>query len=405
MPQTDDWGGVAVQQAPQTDDWGGVAVQPTAEQSRPAYPTDPVSQQVFQQSMGGRLLDAVSGRLGTAWNAAKDDFSGPGLSDESVQSLTRVGQLANYNSQQSTWKDTVKGALVMPSAAVAAAGLTAADYANRTVQAFFHGTVALIGGEKGPENADAAFDYGVFGLQSSGLPVGEAVGGALEYLKVAGSMTADGTAIKSAMPSLKEVLAMPVKSEEGIAAEKTTPLVTKAPVINPMIDEKSGNLNLKYVNASDNVLAIQARARQAIADRDGVVISNNSTEEKGMAMVDKAAQDTADGIPPELANRMMGDPTNEVELYASRYLATQSAQEVFDLGEIAKKTGDARDFAAQEEAYDRMMSINGIAHDISATLARGTQSHQIIINGEEGVKALTGLSKEDAMRVAQTSIC
>lgn len=441
--------------------------------ARAPYPDDPVSTGIFQQSPSGSLWGAATGavkdRLNLTVDAIKNEFTNGGLSDSSIDELTKVGKLEDYKNQQAEWQHTINGAITMPSAAIGAAGLVGADYALRTLNAGVSGVATLMGGEGGPEVVNES----IFALQSSGLPGAEAFSGVLERLRFASAISETGVPIKTAGPSLKEMMTLPVKTVEkdeipdlreqdvftpenaeatlnpksapniydgikekvagmseeekslrlsmlnkkmeaaiitpkemaerdAIAAKVSTAPVIKAPVANPMIDEDSGNLNLKYIHSTDDVLAVQARARQAIADRDGVVISNGVTKEEGMEMVNKAAQEQADGIPPELANRMRGDPATRAEIYASRYLAAQSAQEVWNLGEIAKKTGDARDYAALEEADGRMMTINGIDHDIAATQGRDFQSRKIPVGDETARTVLTGMDKGDRMRTVMT---
>jgi hypothetical protein len=374
----------------------------------PPYPDDPASAVAFRQSGAAGITNAAQGNWFTrpfsaSMEAIKNSFTDGGLSDSSIDDLTKAGALEDYKNTQAGWQHTVMGAITMPTAAIKAAALVPVDYAMRGFNALVTGGIALGGG----------FVNEATGAMGGGRENPEAVAREADsfanYLYISAGVSATGVPIKGVMPSLKEAMSLPAREEalpaaaakEGEVVKSTAPIVT-APKENPMIDQESGNLNLKYIKTNDDVQGILARSAQAVADRDGVVISNSVTKEKGQALVDQALTESADGIPPELANRMRGDPTNEAQLYAARLLVKQAGEEVFNLGQIAQKTGDARDYAALEESYDRLMQINGIRHDISATIGRASQSHQIVIGGEEAATKIAGMSKEDAMRTAMT---
>ncbi len=408
MPQMNEWGDAEIA-APSAkpNEWGDAPVQAPAAQSRSAYPDDPVSTAMFQQSPANKLANAATGNWFTrpfqaSAEAIKNSFTSGGLSDSSVEALANVGKMEDFKNQQSEWQHTVNGALIMPSAAMVTAGKVAADYAMRTANAVFSGGLAVAGGFV--NEATGAMGLG----RTNPEAVARDADNDAQALYLMAGMSEASVPLAGAGPSLKEAMSLPGKVEkvEGTAvgeavAETPKPMpVLKAPVQNPMIDEASGNLNLKYIKTNEDVQGILARSAQAIADRDGVVISNSITKAKGQALVDQALTESANGIPSELANRMRGDPTNEAQLYAARLLVKQTGEEVYKLGQIAQKTNDERDYAALEDSYDRLMSINGIRHDISATIGRASQSHQIVIGGEEAAQVLTGISKEDAMRTA-----
>lgn len=364
--------------------------------------SDPVNQAVFQQSGANKVLNAAQGNWFTRPFKAAEiavENSYDGLTEGSLDDLQKAGLLMDYKKQQSEFRQTVNGAILMPSAAAADVAKLAGDTVMSTINAAASGAVAL--GEGFLGEASGA----VGGARMSPETTAQEAQVDTNALYLMGGMSSELAPVASQGPTLREALSIP-KQGKSIAAEAEIPSISspiiKAPIKSPLIDEASGNLNLKYIKADDDVQGILARSAQAVADRDGVVISNDITKAKGQELVDQAMSETADGIPPELANRMRGDPTNEAQLYAARLLVKQAGDEVFNLGQIAQKTGDARDYAALEESYDRLMTVNGIRHDISATIGRASQSHQIVIGGEEGAQLITGMSKEDAMRTAMT---
>ena len=438
---TDDWGGIAVEPTPKTDDWGGVPVAPANAAPQAIDLTNPSTEALFQHTDGAKVMNAAQGNWFTrpfkaagmatvkgavlaptaaistavktagdmalrtlnAGDAISNAYDGA-LSSDSIKDLQAIGAYGDYKDSQSKWMATVKGAVLAPTAAISTAGKTAGDIALRTLNAGISGTAAVVGGLI--NDAEGAAGAG----RENPEAVAKEAQDFTDFLYLNAGMAENGAPIIRAAadrPKMQEVMEMPKfaeKSERGVPvleAAKTPPAL-KAPVENPMIDKESGNLNLKYIRTSDGVKTILANSAQAVADRDGVVIPNEITKSKGQALVDQAMQERSDGIPEVLAERMRGDPTNEAQLYAARLLTAQAGEEVFRLGKIAQQTGDARDYEALEASYDRLMSINGIRHDISATLARGTQSHQIVIGGEDAAATISGMSKEDAMRTAMT---
>lgn len=379
---------------------------------------DPVNTAAFQQTPAGKALDASQGNWFTrpfsaAGIAVKDSFTDGGslgLSQESVKKLQDVGVLEDYKSNYLSIRKAVTGALLMPAAA-------AGDALMRTINAGITGTTALAGGIV--NEAEGAAGLG----RENPEAVAKDAQDFANYLYITSGISETGAPIAraaSAIPTMKDVQALPAitkdgeiaapavkAAEEGKVAELPPAPVIKAPVANPMLDEDSGNLNLKYITGTDDAKSMLARTAQAYADESGVTITHAQTVEESQVVLDQAMTETADGVPESLANYMRGDPVNRPLLYAARQLTVQATQDAIKAVKQAVATGDPADVAAALKADDRMMAMTGARHEVSAEAGRVLESHKITM-GEDGADLesaadkMAGMSQEERIRLMST---
>ena len=378
---------------------------------QPDY-TNPVNQAVFNQGAGAKILNATFGgvlRPYLAADTAIKEAMSSGFSDGAIQDLKNAGSLLDVQQKQSDVEHAVVGGIMMPTAAVAAAPQVALDYALRAANAGINAPIAAIGAALMPgkspkeiaEQTPEALNQAFFALQGS--PIGQMI----EDVRLASSVTEAGIPVvreNAPAPTIQEMMAAPVKTEEGKAVEATAPIIPKAPVKNPLIEEGTGNLNLDYIKGDSDMLAAHGRAAQAIADRDGVVVSNTLTRENSQEMIETAMRENADGIPDALRDREFDAPTNAAEVDAARQIADGEMRRFWALKDIYSQTGDERDYNAASEAYDSLMNATGIRHNISATPGRALQAHQMVLGEDTAVNEalankLVGMSKEEGMRV------
>lgn len=414
MADTDDWGGVATNsQKPDVDDWGGVATKqpsaPAAPVTRAPWPaedmSDPVTQKMFNESNAGKFLNAARGDWYTRTVQASDIAFKNALTEGGRLGPSDDAFEAMRGSYKSVFRD-VRSAMVDGIVAPAAAAL---DAAFRTANAGITGTVAFGGG----------LINEISGAGLSPEHVARDAADVTQALYINSGITETGIPIpQKAPPTLLEVLTArnlaketaPI-AEVGSAAakaESTEPvLALKPPVKSPMFDEKTGNLNLKYVDSAPDVKTLQGNVAQATADESGVVISNKYTKEVAQQMHDQALEDRANGRPNTILDYGPSDPANGAMSVASRMIVDTVAKEAVQHAVNFAKSGDPRDQEAALDAMFTLMNDDSRRHEISATLGRGTQSHQITVGSgslETAVQKIgqSNMTPEDAVRLMGT---
>ena len=408
---------------------------------------DPVNAKLVSQSPAGSLANAAQGTwytrpfeaAGIAIKNATSEQGKLGLSDESVQSLEKLGVLGYHQDSYTNFIKAVNGAVILP----AAYGL---DALNRGVNAGVTGALALGGGFV--SEAERALGGGTDVTPSSTAEEAQFNANALYMMS---GMTAEGAVTKlekGAAPTLKEVMSAPVIDTESKVISETTPVmgaenkvisettpaidtenkiepanggsttpskielpeqpqlpVLTTPAKSPFIDSESGNLNLDYIKMDSNAKELLSTTAQAYAEEEGIVISHSQTVEESQKFLDDALKETSDGIPESLANYMRGDPANRPMLYAARKLTVQVAKDAFEAVVNAAKTGAQSDVLTALDADDRLMTITGIRHEISAEAGRVLESHKIDITDsdyEAAAEKLSGMTPEERIRVMST---
>lgn len=426
MANTDDWGGVATN-AQKTDDWGGVATKSDIPAPAAIVPPDPLSQQIFKESSAGKLLDVAQGNWFTRPFKAAGEAVGDalieggrlGLSDESIKKLEDLGLYAKYNDGQRNVFQAVNNGIIQTAAVTGDALMRGLNVGVTGALALGGGFMseaegALGGGREDPDvvahdartYADAL--YMMSGLTEAGLPLEGSVGAAQDI-----KMTQNvGEALIP--PTIKEAAALTEKEVAEVGSDAKTATVNspilKAPEKSPLIDEKSGNLNLDHINASDDVKTQMARAAQAYADENGVIISHSQTLEEAQGIIDDAVDQFADGVPDSLAEYNRNDPANAAMVTAARKLVVQRTTEAWNLSRIAAKTGTQADFDAAVDAEYAAYNLTSTRHELSATMGRGLNAHQIPVGDEAAVNMedlrekmnASGLSPEDRVRLMAT---
>lgn len=357
--------------------------------------SDPVNQAIFQQSSAGTVLDAVQGKpdgyfknLGSAitgpWTAENNP---PGLSDETKKVLEDAGIFPDYA------KGRANSFQVM-NAAVGNMAAVAFDDVHRALGSIAGGIGAAVAGLDPGETNDRIDEAQAtaFSIPEVGPIFSEAIG----FLKTASSVTETGGIVERAAPTLRDVLEKPETTEARATAESAAPTVEyKAPVENPAIDQKSGNLNLKYINTDQTGAENLAKAAQAIADRDGVVVSFGSMKQSAQTFMDTAVKDEALGLPQALVDYNQHDPANAAMSIASRESNVALEQEARELAQKAAQTGDHADFVAASAARQKWLLMNGTRHEISATGGRLGVSHQVEVGaGEEAEAVAQGMAEK-----------
>lgn len=372
----------------------------------PAHPAnDPVNDAIFEQSGGAKILDAAQGNwftrpfkaaAGAVKNAVADGGS-LGLSEDSIKSLQGMGVLEDYKSNYLSMRKTITGAVLIPAAG-------AADAAMRGINAVVSGGMALTGGFV--NEATGAAGYGRITPEAVARDAQENA----NALYLSSGMSEFGAPAAMRPPKLIDVATAPKMAEkvEGVAGEAEAAAETpalKTPVKSPMIDEASGNLNLKYIGADDDAKSMLARTAQAYADENGIVVTHAQTVEEAQKYMDDALQETANGVPESLAGYMRGDPVNRPILYAARQLTVQSTLDAIKAVQDAVRTGAPADVTAALAADDRMMAMTGIRHEVSAEAGRVLESHKIGV-GEGDIEAaaekLGNMTQEERIRVMAT---
>lgn len=370
-------------------------------------PSDPVNQQIFQQSGAGKILNAAQGNaitrslkdMSAAVGSALTDGGRLGLSDDSIKSLQDLGVLPDLAKRMSTMRETLTAAVLMPAAA-------AADAVTRTLNAGVTGAIALVQGATG----EVTHIVDPQGSQGQGMnPVGEAQFTADNLYAISG-MSEFGTPITlegRAKQTMGEALSAPPLAEKATSVVENKPPVFTTPVKSPLIDEASGNLNLKYINESEDVKSMLGQTAQAYADESGVVITHAQTIEESQKFLDDAMTETGNGVPESLANYMRGDPVNRPLLYAARQLTIQSTRDALEAVQQAVRTGAPTDASAAMSADERMMEMTGIRHEVTAEAGRTLNSAAIPLGEQDEnlaqlAEKLSGMTQEDRIRLMST---
>lgn len=367
---------------------------------------DPVNDAVFKQSTANNVLESAQGNwftrpfsaAGTAIKSAFTDGGNLGLSADSIKKLQDAGVLEDYKSNYLSLRKTITGAVLIPAAG-------AADAVMRTFNAGVTGVAALAGGEV--NEAEGAAGVG----RENPEAVARDAQDFTNFLYMTSGMTEFGAPVMRAAPTLTEVATAP-KLLEKVETEAVPPLemqppALKVPIKNPMIDEKSGNLNLNYIKADDDAKSMLARTAQAYSDENGITITHAQTVEESQKVLDDALAETGNGVPESLANYMRGDPVNRPLLYSARQLTVQATADAIKAVQAAVRTGDPADVTAALAADDRMMAMTGIRHEVSAEAGRVLESHKIPV-GEEGAdleaasEKLAGMTQEERVRIMST---
>jgi hypothetical protein len=374
---------------------------------QPVDITDPVNEAIAQRSGAGKVLSVAQGNwftrpfqaAGIAIKSAVMDGGRPGLSDESIKNLQDLGILDDYKSQYGMGRKLVTGAVLLPGAAVL-------DSAMRAVNAGLTGAAALAGGFI--NEAEGTLGQGRESPEKVAREAAEytsnpAILGEMSMLHVSTGVTETGAAAERAAPTMKDALAMPVKTVEGAAALEAPML--KPPVKNDMIDAKSGNLNLDYIKEDANAKELLANTAQAYADENGVVISHAKTIEQSQEYLDNAMKETGNGIPEDLSEYMHGDPVNRPMLYTARQLTVQSTRDAIAAVQKAVQSGTPADAQAAMDADDNLMAMTGIrleSHKIPVGDGTGATNAAGDADIEAAAEKLAGMTQEERIRIMST---
>lgn len=344
-------------------------------------PPDPVNDKIFEktQPIPNAFVTAFQtgfvNPLAAAYTAGKNALQGGPLGEDTLNSLRDAGMLNDYMNGENDFMKNVSEAILRP----AAVGLDAAlRLSNAVTTEPLAAAGQVITQEPARRAADHAQDFANYlymasGLNEAGIP--EAHAADMQ------SPLAEKKAIPPSVTLAKEEVTGPMQPHEPVQKE------------NPALDE-SGNLNLKYINTSDDAKEVLAQTAQAYAETNGTVVPHIKSTEQAEQFFQDAMKSTGDGVPEVLADHLVADPVNRQIAGAARRYVQQAAQDFLD----ARNVGDE----AASEAFGRLEQAQGIRHEITAETGRTLEFHKEVIGGPEGenleklAEKLQGMTPEEA---------
>ena len=393
------------------------------------------------QAVGDKLATQTQpGRMGAVVNQAFGLDTPLGLSPDTEQHLRDIGVFDDYKNGQASFIKQFNEAVIRPAAVVGdtmmralnAALVLPVGAAGAAMDA------AGVGGESAETNAYHAQDFADYVYMTAGMsPEGLAIA----------KTTAEGKVVPSMPPSAEIKLVVTPKpwqadmgatAEEAPAAAQTAAPITNLPAIKPgekappsasnlpinpsdpiphesPIVDGTGNLNLDFIRADQNVKDAMGKVAEAYDAKYGTSIPHAETEESARAFMDEATTQVTNGIPDSLGNFAKGDAVSRDLLWTARQMSVQLSTDFGRLSKTAAATGAPEDMQAAKDAFTRMVQMVGpIRHEITAEAGRILESMKIPVGDqlpavdgapvitEDAAQKLIGMNPEDAIRIAST---
>lgn len=313
--------------------------------------------------------------------AAKNALTADGpIGDSMIEGMRKAGVLNDYMNGEDKFIKDINEAILRPAAVALDASLRVS---NAVVTAGLAGIGEVVTGDKPEKTADNAQDFANALYLYSGLN---------EEGVVEAATTEKAQSKPPEMPAEGPPAVTP--NTRTMAEDAPPQLSVPVPKENLAVDE-SGNLNLKYINTSDDAREVLAQTAQAYADKNGTVVPRIQSTEQADEFFKNAMQQTSEGVPDAIADHMVGDPVNRMLLGTARRYTVQAADDYL-------KARDSGDEEAAREAFGRLQNATGIRHEVSAEAGRTLEFHKEIIGGEGGedleklAEKLKGMTADEA---------
>ncbi len=308
----------------------------------------PLMDKFLSQTSVGRVLDAFGQGAKDGWGAQP-----LGISDETSAELRNAGVFQDLNDASVQPLRFFNEALIRPAAAGIDAVFRGIEAGTKAVANAAGQTAVELGEEPAMGHRltrDTLMLAETLGIVSGSAPVGA------KPRPVAADVAAENAVKKT------------ISETQKVAPAEAAP-ATVLPATEEVVD-KAGNINLKRIQAPEDVKAVIREA----ADQ-----GNDFMEARRGEIPLKQTEELANALgmtPEELTKRKVGESFNAEEAVAARNLLVQSATNVRDLA--AKAAGGAdKDVLAFQEAMTKHLAIQEQVAGMTAEAGRALSAFRI----------------------------